>query len=97
MEKMLAGIIKDLKGLNIVFLLATSDVHNKFFELDKNLMASLSLTFDYTNPQESKKVNLEDADKLAIGEFKARYKDIEKIYHNFEFDDSIIEEVMNNL
>lgn len=97
MEKMLAGILKDLKGLNIVFLLATSDVHNKFFELDKNLMASLSLTFDYTNPQESKKVNLEDADKLAIGEFKARYKDIEKIYHNFEFDDSIIEEVMNNL
>ena len=35
MEKMLAGILKDLKGLNIVFLLATSDVHNKFFELDK--------------------------------------------------------------
>ena len=83
---MLAGIIENLKGLNIVFLLATSDVHNKFFVLDKNLMASVSLTFDYTNPLESKKVNLEDADKLGIGEFKARYKDIEKVYHNFEFD-----------
>ena len=97
MEKMLAGIIEDLKGLNIIFLLATSDVHNKFFELDKNLMATLSLTFDYTNPLESKKVNLEDADKLGIGEFKARYKGVEKIYHNFDFEDSIINEVINNI
>lgn len=97
MEKMLAGIIKDLKGLNIVFLLATSDVHNKFFELDKNLMASLSLSFDYTNPDESRKVNLEDADKLGIGEFKVRYKGIEKIYHNFEFEDKIINEVLERI
>ncbi len=97
MEKMLSGILTDIKGLNILFVLATSDVHNKFFELDKNILASLLISFDYTNPNEAKKVNLEEVDKLAIGEFKVRYKDIEKVYHNFEFEDEIIEEVLNRL
>ena len=94
---MLSGILTDIKGLNILFVLATSDVHNKFFELDKNILASLLISFDYTNPTEAKKVNLEEVDKLAIGEFKVRYKDIEKVYHNFEFEDEIIEEVLNRL
>ena len=97
MEKMLSGIITDLEGLNILFVLATNDVHNKFFELDKNIDASLLISFDFTNPLESKKVNLEDVDKLGIGEFKARYKDVEKIYHNFEFEDKIIEEIVSKL
>lgn len=97
MEKMLSGIITDLEGLNILFVLATNDVHNKFFELDKNIDASLLISFDFTNPLESKKVNLEDVDKLGIGEFKARYKGVEKIYHNFEFEDKIIEEIVSKL
>lgn len=95
MEKMLLGIISQLQGMGIFFVLATSDVHNKFFETDKNLFASTRLTFDYTNPSESKKANIEGSDGLAIGEFKVQYKDKEEIYNNFEFDDSIIEEIVN--
>lgn len=97
MEKMLSGILSELKGLNILFLLATSDVHNKFFELDKNVLASLLITFDYTNKDEARKVNLEGAEALAIGEFKARYKGVEKIYRNFEFGDAIIDEVLSTI
>ena len=41
MEKMLSGIITQIKGLNILFVLVTSDVHNRFFELDKNTLASV--------------------------------------------------------
>lgn len=95
MEKMLLGIISQLKGLGIFFVLATSDVHNKFFETDKNVFASVRLTFDYTNPTESRKANIEGADALSIGEFKVQYQDKEEIYNNFEFDDKIIEEIVS--
>ena len=95
MEKMLLGIISQLKGLGILFILATSDVHNKFFETDKNVFASVRLTFDYTNPTEAKKANIEGSDALAIGEFKVQYDDKEEIYNNFEFEDKIIEEIVN--
>lgn len=95
MEKMLSGIITQLKGLNILFILVTSDVHNRFFELDNNVLASLSITFDFTNKEETRKVNIEDADALKTGEFKAKIDDKEILYHNFQFDDNLIKEMLN--
>lgn len=96
MEKLLSAIISQLAGLNILFVLATSDVHNKFFETDKNVLASLLLTFDFTNPSEAKKANIDDSDKLEIGMFLAKEKQTITKYHNYEFDDSIIMEIINN-
>lgn len=97
MEKILSGIISQLIGLNILFVLATSDVHNKFFERDNNILASLHITFDYTNMIESKKANIEGAQDLAIGEFIARKDNTLTKYRNYEFDDKIIEEVLERL
>ncbi len=97
MEKLLSGIITQLIGLNILFVLATSDVHNKFFERDNNILASLLITFDYTNSLEAQKANIEGAQDLAIGEFIARKDNKLTKYHNYEFDDKIIEEVINKL
>lgn len=94
MEKLLSGIISQLAGLNILFILATSDVHNKFFERDNNTLASLLISFDYTNSLESKKANIEGAQDLAIGEFLARKDNIVTKYRNYEFEDSIIAEVL---
>jgi len=94
-EKMLSGIISQLAGLNIVFLLATSDVHNKFFESDKNVFASLLISFDYTNEEESEKNNVEGSNNLEIGAFLARINKETFKYHNFDFDDKIIKEVLH--
>lgn len=94
-EKMLSGIISQLAGLNIVFLLATSDVHNKFFESDKNVFASLLISFDYTNEEESEKNNIEGSNNLEIGAFLAKINKETYKYHNFEFDDKIIKEVLH--
>lgn len=95
MEKLLSGIISQLMGLNILFVLATSDVHNKFFERDNNTLASLLISFDYTNSLESKKANIEGAQDLAIGEFLARKDNTVIKYRNYEFDDNIIAEVLD--
>lgn len=95
MEKLLSGIISQLMGLNILFLLATSDVHNKFFERDNNTLASLLISFDYTNSLESQKANIEGAQDLAIGEFLARKDNTITKYRNYEFDDAIINEVLD--
>lgn len=95
MEKILSGIISQLMGLNILFVLATSDVHNKFFERDNNTLASLLISFDYTNSLESKKANIEGAQDLAIGEFLARKDNTVTKYRNYEFDDNIIAEVLD--
>lgn len=94
-EKMLTGIITQLSGLNMAFILATSDVHNKFFEKDNNTLASMLITFDYTNPREAEKANLDGADALKIGRFIAKYDDKVQEYYNFEFDDKIINRVLN--
>lgn len=94
-EKMLSGIISQLAGLNIMFLLATSDVHNKFFESDKNVFASLLISFDYTNEEESEKNNIEGSNNLEIGSFLAKTKDGVFKYRNFNFEDNIIKEVLH--
>ncbi len=95
MEKLLSGIISQLTGLNILFVLATSDVHNKFFERDNNTLATILISFDYTNSLESKKANIEGAQDLAIGEFLALKDEKVTKYRNYEFDDNIIFEVLS--
>lgn len=94
-EKMLSGVVSQLAGLNIMLLLATSDVHNKFFESDKNVFASLLISFDYTNEIESQKNNIEGSNNLEIGAFLAKYKNEIFKYRNFDFSDDIIKEVLH--
>ena len=93
-EKMLSGIISQLNGLNMVLILATSDVFNKFFSTDMNTFASLLISFDYTNELESKKNNIEGSNNLGIGEFLARIQTKVEKYHNYDFDDELIKEVL---
>ncbi len=95
-DKMLSGIIEDIAGLDIALVLTTSDVHNKFFESDANVLASMLISFDYTNPLEAKNANLKGADKLPIGKFMARDKHGVREYTNYDFDDKIIAEMVSS-
>ena len=95
-EKMLSGIITNIAGLNILFVLATNDVHNEFFVQDFNLFASTLVSFDFASNLEAKNANLNGSENLAIGEFIVKSKNIDGIYHNFEFSDDIIESVVEN-
>lgn len=94
MNRMLSGIISQIAGLNILFVLATSDVFNDFFEHDENIFASLLISFDYTNMEESKNNNIEGSNDLEIGAFLVKEKGNIKKYFNFEFDDNIIKEML---
>lgn len=93
-EKMLSGIINRITGMGILFILVTSDVHNKFFESDMNVLASTLISFDLTNNDESIKANLNGSNNLSVGEFICRLDGKENIYNNFEFDDSYINEIL---
>lgn len=93
-EKMLTGIITSITGLNILFILVTSDVHNKFFENDFNLFASSLISFDYASNTEAINANLRGSENLGIGEFMIKSKNVNGIYHNFEFADEIIKKVV---
>lgn len=95
-EKMLTGIITNLTGLNILFVLVTSDVHNKFFINDSNLFASVLISFDYAGNTEAVNANLRGSENLAIGEFMIKSKEKNGIYHNFEFSDDIINKVVED-
>lgn len=95
MEKMISGIISQIAGLNIMFIMATSDVYNDFFKNDFNILSNTLITFDYTNKEESIYANIDGANNLSIGTFLIKQgKDIIK-YHNFEFDDKYIDEIVN--
>lgn len=93
-EKMFTGVITNLTGLNILFILVTSDVHNKFFVTDSNLFASTLISFDYAGDTEAINANLRGSENLAIGEFMIKSKNYNGIYHNFEFDDDIINKIV---
>ena len=83
------------KGLNIMFIMATSDVYNDFFKNDFNILSNTLITFDYTNKEEAIYANIDGANNLSIGTFLIKQgKDIIK-YHNFEFDDKYIDEIVN--
>ncbi|HOB25821.1 MAG TPA: FtsK/SpoIIIE domain-containing protein [Bacilli bacterium] len=94
-ERMITDIIQNIKNLNMLFIMATSDVHNKFFERDDNTLASVLITFDYTNDLEAKKANIPGADDLNIGKFILKYKTSSHILNNLPFDDKIIKETLN--
>ena len=93
-DSMLSGIITQLRDLNIVCILATSDVYNSFFETDKNILASVLISFDYTSNDEATRANIDGINNLPIGSFAARINGVSKIYNNYEFDDSTIEEII---
>jgi hypothetical protein len=93
-EKMLSGIITNITGLNILFVLVTNDVDNKFFVLDSNLFASMLISFDFAGATEAIRANLIGSENLKIGEFMAKSKEVNGIYHNYEFDDHIIDEIL---
>lgn len=93
-DSMLSGIITQLRDLNIVCILATSDVYNSFFETDKNILASVLISFDYTSNDEATRANIDGINNLPIGSFAAKINGVSKIYNNYEFDDSTIEEII---
>lgn len=95
MEKMLSGIISQISGLNMMFILATSDVYNDFFETDFNTLATTLISFDYSNKNEAINANIQGAENLSIGSFLLKQNNVLKEYHNFKFDDKYIIELIN--
>lgn len=93
MEKIISGIITNVSGLNMLFVLATSSLHNKFFEKDFNLYSSVRISFDTADEESDELINLNDVQTLPVGMFKIVIDDKELMYYNFDFDESIFDKL----
>jgi Cdc6-like AAA superfamily ATPase len=94
-DKMVRNIISDLDNLDILFILSTNDVHNKFFENDNNLLSKVLISFDNPNQEESQKVNLPFTSDLLTGKFIVYRNNNYEEYQNLEFDEKIIKEIID--
>lgn len=95
-NRMITSIISGIKGLNMLFILATSDNYSKFFKQDNNTLADLLISFDYQDEKDEEVINIPDTSDLIIGRFKSRYRDEIKEYNNFNFEDTIIDKILND-
>ena len=94
-SNMIKNIIKNIDKLNMLFVLNTNDVHNTFFERDNNLYAKVLISFDQSGTKEAENSNIPFANDLQIGKFIAYKDDNYEEYNTLEFDDKIIEEIID--
>ncbi len=87
----LLSIIRGLEETNIFLFLATSNPYNKFFSRNKNTYASNLISLDLADSEQSALANVSDAEALPTGKFIMNDKE----YYMFNFDDSIIFDILN--
>ena len=94
-NNMIEKIINDLDNLNILFVLATNDIHNEFFDKKKNMLSKVLITFDTSSDEEASNSAMPFSNDLLTGRFII-YKDGNyEEYHNMEFDENIIKEILD--
>lgn len=94
-NEMLKKIISDLDNLGILFVLATNDMHNKFFDDNTNTLSKILISFDTANIEEATNSNIPFSNDLLKGNFII-YKDGNyEEYQNMDFDDNIIKEILD--
>ena len=95
MDTQISSIITNLNRIGMYLILVTNDVYNDFFIRDNNLYGSLLISFDLAESEAAKYVNIEEAENIGIGLFKAKKKYTEAIYNSYGFDDHIITEIVS--
>ena len=94
MANQITAIISSLNRIGIYFILVTNDVYNDFFQRDNNLYGSLLISFDLAESEAARYVNIEEAEHIGVGLFKAKKKYSTSIYNTYGFDDHIITETV---
>lgn len=95
-DERLSWVIRHSKETGIILLLTTNDVYNDFFYKGYNTLADVRISFDLTNSEDAKQVNLKNSDKLKLNEFLIEVKNnypAEK-YSTFFFEDKTIYEIL---
>ena len=90
----MASIITNLNRIGMYLILVTNDVYNDFFIRDNNTYGSLLISFDLAEAEAARYVNIEEAENIGIGLFKAKKKYTTSIYNSYGFDDHIITEIV---
>ncbi len=96
-SKQFTALINFLGRTGVYLIAAFSNTDNYFFKSDKNLYSSVLITFDMSDAEHANFVNFPGAEDLKIGRFylKDRTEDKYKEYHNYDFDDKIIVDILN--
>lgn len=95
LDNMLKSIIS-AKNLNILTVIISSNIYNKFFITDDNLLADMLISFDFTSKEEESIINIEGASNLLLNQFKVRYKDNYEIYNSYIFNDDLLTSRFND-
>ena len=95
MDMQMTSIITNLNRIGMYLILVTNDVYNDFFMRDNNTYGSLLISFDLAESEAAKYVNIEEAESIGIGLFKAKKKYTSAIYNSYGFDDHIITEIVS--
>lgn len=94
-NNMIKNIIDDLENINIMFVISTNDIYNKFFEDKNNILSKVLISFDTTSEEESSVSSIPFSHDLLTGRFIVYQNGNYEEYHNFEFDDEIIKEILD--
>ena len=94
MDTQIASIITSLNRMGMYLILVTNDVYNDFFIRDNNTYGSLLISFDLAEEEAARYVNIEEAENIGVGLFKAKKKYSTSIYNSYGFDDHIITEIV---
>ena len=94
-DGIISKLLSDLDNLNILFVLSTNDLNNKFFEEDNNLLSKVLISFDTSSIEDSAKANIPFTSDLLTGKFIAYRDGNYEEYQNLEFDQNIIKEIID--
>lgn len=96
-SKQFTALINFLGRTGVYLIAAFSNTDNYFFKSDKNLYSSVLITFDMSDAEHANYVNFPGAEDLKTGRFMLKDRTDEKYkeYHNYDFDDKIIVDILN--
>lgn len=95
LDKMLKSIFTEIKNLNMMVILSTSDIYSNLFKKDGNTLASTLISFDYQDASEDDLVEIPNISELSIGRFRIKFGQNNFEYSNFEFDEDILNKILN--
>ncbi len=96
-DKFLNRLIRKCKNLGIAVIINTNNVYNTFFDNDDNEFANVRISFDFTTREDALMNNIEDSQNLELRSFLIEIgsERIPNKYKIFDFDDKIIDKILN--
>ena len=81
--------------LNMIFVIATNNVYNEFFDNKKNRKSNILISFDHASEDDATRVGMPFSNDLLTGKFLVYIDGNYEEYNNFDFNEKIINEIID--